>query len=292
MLVLSRKRGETIIFGDDIQVTVLEIRGDKVRLAITCPATVPVHREEVWVAIHGGSLPVPLPPPPPPPRSPEELAFLQSILESPDDESIRLIFADWLEDRDDPRGEFIRLQCRLAKLSAYHEESADLQQRECELLSEHGEQWRAYLPAVLRSSPLRRGFVESVEMTAREFLEHAGEIFASAPVRRLRVLPGRLPFVSAASALARSPHLARLAEIDMEDLDLSDADAALLAASPHVGGLTRLCLARNLIGSAGARLLASSSRFATDLRLDLRGNPLGEAGVQILRERFGSHVRL
>jgi carbon storage regulator len=51
MLVLSRKRNEVIMIGDDIKITVLEIRGDKVRLGITAPANVPVHRLEVYQAI-------------------------------------------------------------------------------------------------------------------------------------------------------------------------------------------------------------------------------------------------
>ena len=51
MLVLSRQRDETIMIGDDIEITVVDIRGDKVRLGITAPATVPVHRKEVYEAI-------------------------------------------------------------------------------------------------------------------------------------------------------------------------------------------------------------------------------------------------
>ena len=47
MLVLSRKKLETITIGDDIIVTVLEVRGDKVRLGISAPSDVPVHRQEV-----------------------------------------------------------------------------------------------------------------------------------------------------------------------------------------------------------------------------------------------------
>lgn len=51
MLVLSRKLGEEIIIGDDIRIMVVDIRGDKVRLGITAPNAVPVHREEVFEAI-------------------------------------------------------------------------------------------------------------------------------------------------------------------------------------------------------------------------------------------------
>lgn len=52
MLVLSRKKNESIRIGDVVAVTVIEIRGDKVRLGIQNPPEVPVHRQEVWDAIH------------------------------------------------------------------------------------------------------------------------------------------------------------------------------------------------------------------------------------------------
>lgn len=51
MLVLSRQRDESIIIGDNIVITVVDIRGDKVRLGIEAPKEVSVHRQEVWEAI-------------------------------------------------------------------------------------------------------------------------------------------------------------------------------------------------------------------------------------------------
>ena len=51
MLVLSRQRDETIMIGDDIEITVVDIRGDKVRLGINAPRSVQVHRKEVYEAI-------------------------------------------------------------------------------------------------------------------------------------------------------------------------------------------------------------------------------------------------
>lgn len=51
MLVLSRQRDESIIIGDNIVVTIVDIRGDKVRLGIQAPTEIPVHRREVFEAI-------------------------------------------------------------------------------------------------------------------------------------------------------------------------------------------------------------------------------------------------
>lgn len=51
MLVLSRQKDQTIMIGDNIEITVVDIRGDKVRLGITAPSKIPVHRKEVYEAI-------------------------------------------------------------------------------------------------------------------------------------------------------------------------------------------------------------------------------------------------
>lgn len=51
MLVLSRQRDETIMIGDEIELTIVDIRGDKVRIGIKAPSEIPVHRKEVYDAI-------------------------------------------------------------------------------------------------------------------------------------------------------------------------------------------------------------------------------------------------
>ena len=48
MLVLSRSRLESIIIGDHIKITIIDVRGDKVRVGVQAPRTVSVHREEIW----------------------------------------------------------------------------------------------------------------------------------------------------------------------------------------------------------------------------------------------------
>ena len=53
MLVLSRKKDESVVINNDIRIVVVEIRGDKVRLGVEAPKEVPVHRSEVYEAING-----------------------------------------------------------------------------------------------------------------------------------------------------------------------------------------------------------------------------------------------
>jgi carbon storage regulator CsrA len=94
MLVLSRSRGQTIIIGDDIEISVVDIRGDKVRLGITAPRSVSVHRKEVYDSIHDQNLAsanltpgdIPVNPPRPVPVS------LGPVLKSPATSSL---FTTW-----------------------------------------------------------------------------------------------------------------------------------------------------------------------------------------------------
>ena len=51
MLVLSRQKDESIMIGDNVEITIVDVRGDKVRLGIVAPREVPVHRREVYEAI-------------------------------------------------------------------------------------------------------------------------------------------------------------------------------------------------------------------------------------------------
>jgi carbon storage regulator len=51
MLVLSRQKNESIMIGDDIEVTVVDVRGDKIRLGINAPKKIAVHRKEIYEAI-------------------------------------------------------------------------------------------------------------------------------------------------------------------------------------------------------------------------------------------------
>jgi carbon storage regulator len=51
VLVLSRKQGESVVIGNDILVTVLEVRGDQIRLGIDAPRSITVHRQEVYIQV-------------------------------------------------------------------------------------------------------------------------------------------------------------------------------------------------------------------------------------------------
>jgi uncharacterized protein (TIGR02996 family) len=88
----------------------------------------------------------------------EELAFLTAIRDRPNDEATRLIYADWLEERGDPRGEFIRVECELATLSVRNERYNKLKERAKELAKKIDTLWLSIVsrPAIERCGALYR----------------------------------------------------------------------------------------------------------------------------------------
>jgi uncharacterized protein (TIGR02996 family) len=129
-------------------------------------------------------------------------AFIQAILANPDDNTTRLAFADWLEKRGDPRGEFIRLQCALAERTTDQQLTA-LQAREWELLTEHEMAWVGpirdwVVPETYRQMgeeftrgdrwQFRRGFIESVFMDPSVFLTVAERLFRLSPIQEVKFL--------------------------------------------------------------------------------------------------------
>src|SRR3954451_22388779 len=71
----------------------------------------------------------------------EERDFLDAIADAPDDDDLRLIYTDWLDERDDPRGEFIRVQIELARWPEDAPERAGLAAREHELRTKYLPSW-------------------------------------------------------------------------------------------------------------------------------------------------------
>jgi uncharacterized protein (TIGR02996 family) len=76
----------------------------------------------------------------------QQAAFLAAIHDHPEDDGPRLRFANWLEERGDPRSELIRVQCALACLDEDDPRREELERREEQLLGRHGEAWRGSPP--------------------------------------------------------------------------------------------------------------------------------------------------
>src|SRR5262245_57924927 len=102
-----------------------------------------------------------------PPR-PEVLAFLQAIKENPDDDAPRLVLADWLEERGDLRGEFVRLQCQRAQRER-EGVAVRPDRRETKLLEKHKAEWLGLLAEKGISTEFHGGLV-TVAGPARKLL--------------------------------------------------------------------------------------------------------------------------
>src|SRR5262245_18411545 len=159
--------------------------------------------------------------------------FLRDIIEHPDDDAPRLIYADWLDDQGEPeRAEFIRVQCRLARLPAADPEAAELERR-AEGLAGGGPAWLGPLHGVVEEYEYRRGFIEQVSMPALRFLQHQGALFRLAPVRDLCLTRAGTRL----EEVAGSPHLARLSALRVRYSRPNPAGVQALTHSPRLAGL-------------------------------------------------------
>jgi type VI secretion system protein ImpC len=94
----------------------------------------------------------------------ESEAFLQTIWEHPEDDGLRLVYADWLEERGDPHGEFIRIQIELTRGGRDRSQELGLRQRERELLERFGPAWVKPVVRQGLTPWFRRGFRQPVEL--------------------------------------------------------------------------------------------------------------------------------
>jgi len=257
-------------------------------------------------------------------------AFLQAIIENPDDDSLRLIYADFLDEHgQSDRAAFIRVQCTLACLPEDDPRREELEATERALLATHADSWARQLNLEARRVTFRRGFPEEVSTDARTLLASGREWFRLAPLRHLtaegyqgnqlgpegtrtvaswpqlvRLLSLRLPENgigdAGAAALAASPNVVGLEVLDLGNDHISGEGASALATSPNLAGLKELCLDYNEIGAEGAHALARSPYLANLTLLDLTHNFFIEyeaeedeaEAVEALEARFGDRVEL
>jgi uncharacterized protein (TIGR02996 family) len=215
-----------------------------------------------------------------------EIGFLRAILEEPDDDTHRLVYADWLEEQGEtPRAEFIRMQCARSRLPQDDPRRVEMYRREEQFLHWHGDRWLEPLRLYLGAWHFRRGFLQSATVPGSAFLTHHRLLFRIAALEHLRLErePGGLRGADeVARVLGASPLLLRLGSLTLPPGDLSPDGAAALAEARSLVGLFTLNLAGNDLGPAGARALAGSPVLARLNFLDLAVNGIGRDGVTAL----------
>jgi uncharacterized protein (TIGR02996 family) len=221
----------------------------------------------------------------------EARSFLAAICANPDDDTTRLVFADWLDERGDPgRAEFIRTQIERARLPDWDARYVRLLMRERVLLSQHGANWRAELPTIkgITWGEFRRGFVSTASFDNFGLFNSAGPAcWASAPVEAVEVRWPRQRNVAAVQALREltitsslvgtedlsrlieSPVLSTLRSLTIRDAALGPDGFRRLVSSPHVRNLRALRVPHNSVGNAAITALASCITLPLLEELDL-----------------------
>lgn len=200
--------------------------------------------------------------------------FLRTILQRPEDDTPRLHYARWLAGCGNPMGEFIHLQCLLAR----PEERSMLRQerRAQELLAEFRANWAQRLAGRVNWCSFRRGFVEEISLSDRQLIKHAADLFQHAPVLDIHLQ-------SDGKRLDRLPELPGVEHtifLDLSSQGLGDEGVERLAEAPLLTQVHGLNLGSTHLGDAGLRALADSLRLDRLRELYLNDNPLTDEGVR------------
>ncbi len=209
-----------------------------------------------------------------------EEPFLTAIRQKPDDRSRWLVYADWLEQRGDPRGELIRVGQQLERLPAGDRRWLLARARESQLRRQAEPKVFAPLHGFgVRDVEYQYNLPIGVELSAARFVKYADDLFTAAPLlQRVRLLDAE-PMLS---RLVNIPQLARLRSLSLATIgqqQVCDDGVELLAASVYLCGLRVLNLRGNDLKARGSRALARSASFEQLSSLDLSYNNLGDSGL-------------
>jgi uncharacterized protein (TIGR02996 family) len=226
--------------------------------------------------------------------------FLEDIVAHIDDDTPRLVYADWLvENGQDERAEFIRVQVERARRPSWDAAQVRLRLREQELLKQHREEWLAELPTIkgAKWEGFRRGIVAEVLFASFEAMRaNAHACRAVAPVEAVTVrwprrgevgqtgtpiaelrelsLTGRPDNEDEIAWLADSPQLSTLRALTVHGLWAEGLGR--LVASPQLADLKALRLPSNHLGNAGILALVGAASLTALEELDLSGQGVSE----------------
>jgi len=203
----------------------------------------------------------------------DESAFLRTIIDSPDDDTPRLVFSDWLEENGrSAQAEFIRIQIRLARMNSWDEGFTELRQREQVLIRKYGSAWMEPIepflhPAFQRDhwydyeelGIFRRGMIDTAFVDGNQFLEDPDTLLNSAPITGLILLvDGPLPDewlnCGTLERIRRLKFMSsrnRGGQWGLEGIELHRNDFLRLANCPHLEQLRTLDLSSQTVPAHG-----------------------------------------
>jgi len=237
--------------------------------------------------------------------------FLAEILARPSEDVPRLVFADWLEEHGDPRGEFIRIQCQRENMTPADPGFERLSDRESTLLNEFGPQWCVELPEWARAGcEFSRGFADRVHVWHRHHFPSLNDLRTLAPIQSLAIhdIAGAMDQFLATNVLDWLPALVlldsragidewkQLLRLNDDDADgvpdgvlvrrlsaiglqLLDAAGVVLKTKAALPNLEHLELIRCGWTARGVEMFADTTRLPKLENLDLSENVIGNAGV-------------
>lgn len=213
-----------------------------------------------------------------------DTAFLTSICENPEDDTTRLIYADWLEERGDPRGEFIRAQIELANMTTDSPRRRERAYQAHQLLEKHSKEWASVLSSHVEEWHFRRGFIDKIAISAKNLVEQGERIFRLAPIERIRVSGGD----GNSAFLSSLPPWAAIRSLDLLANNLRAEALQAILSNPGLRHLKRLVLCLNPIGDVAATLLCGHSFFQSLNGLQCGGNCFSSETKAMMEQRFGA----
>jgi uncharacterized protein (TIGR02996 family) len=223
----------------------------------------------------------------------DEEALRAAVLAHPDDDTPRLVYADWCDDAGHAdRAAFVRAQIDAARAEPWCEVDREATQRANALLAVYVEEWTAHLSDTVEWYGFERGFIEQVGLYAHRFARGLDEACRVEPVRRAQVIRG-LAQVSDTplEEYLTSPHLPRLHALDLHEANLTASiEFEFVTENEHLAGLTDLSLAGLRVPPEWLMRFLASPHLPALAAFDLSNIPnLGPALARGLSE--GGHRR-
>jgi uncharacterized protein (TIGR02996 family) len=236
----------------------------------------------------------------------DEKALLAAIWDEPQEDTPRLVYADWLQENDQAdRAEFIRVQIERARLTDWDSRSSELDARERELTQLNWQRWYGDLPVKHRAG-FHRGFpLGRIQASGSRFAATPASVLSLAPLWHLhstQLARGWTKAVASPSFLrvgeinasfvgfpgcriqrfADSANARNVKRLQLQYCDIGDSGGVAIARSPHLRHLDKLGLGANKLTDATAVALSAAVFASTIRELDLGGSTFGPEGIRAL----------
>src|SRR5262245_20694753 len=197
------------------------------------------------------------------PEMPSQAEYLAAIRSSPDDDALRLAYAEWLDSQHHPQAQLIRVQCALAKLNADAPGRETLEEDESSLLGNNEERWvSSFDKGDVLYTLFRRGFVEGIRFHLQDLREQL-------------------------TRFSTSPYVSVLRHINVDESVCNDETLSEMLNFDYLSHVEDLNLARTNIGPKSLRSLAASRALANVRGLTLNYNQIGPFGAKCLAQSVG-----